>query len=184
MGYIEIPVDISYRLVNHGPVVLVSSRSPGGRYDIAPVAWNCPVGKSPPRILIAVGRSHATFENISSRGEFAVSVPCLGQEKLVRETGSVSGRDSDKFSEMNIEYTAGEKTDTRIPLGCSGYIECSLSETFETGKVALFIGDALAAAADPEAFSERIRPESEKGRTLHHLGGKVFALPSEKLSTV
>ncbi|NLB34803.1 MAG: flavin reductase family protein [Elusimicrobia bacterium] len=178
MNYKEIPLDVAYRLINHGPVVLVSSRLRNGVYDIAPVAWNCIISKDPTSLVVAISKANATHDAIIFREEFAISIPCAAQEKIVKDTGAVSGADTEKFSNFDIKFIPGKKTDLKIPTGCTGYIECRLEAVYDMGGHSLLYGEAIYAAADPEGFSERVLPENEKGKTLHHLGSNVFAVPS------
>jgi len=84
-SYVEIGLESAMLLINHGPVVLVSTKDEKGGYDIAPVAWNCPLGKNPPRLLIVVGKRHRTCENITAAGEFIICVPHVSQAEMVRE---------------------------------------------------------------------------------------------------
>jgi flavin reductase (DIM6/NTAB) family NADH-FMN oxidoreductase RutF len=93
---IEIPLDQSHRLINHGPVVLLSTKNADGTYDIAPIAWSCPASEAPPKLLVVVGRTHRTWENVERTGQFIVVVPHRSQRNLVMETASVSGRDANK----------------------------------------------------------------------------------------
>jgi len=62
--YIEMPMGVETRLVNHGPVVWVCSKGADGRYDLAPVAWQCPVSMDPPMIMVGLGMDHQTYLNI------------------------------------------------------------------------------------------------------------------------
>lgn len=179
MSYNEIPLKIAYRLINHGPLLLVSSRLKNGRFNIAPVAWNCTYLKEPASLIIAVGKGNATHDAIISEKRFAVSIPCRAQEELVRKTGAVTGEEVDKYKEFSIRSIRGKKTGLLIPEGSTGYIELRLMDVYDTGKVSLILGEAIYSAADPTAFSERVLPAAERGKTLHHLGGNVFAYPVE-----
>jgi len=174
--YKEIKEDVAYRLINHGPVVLVSTRSEKGVYNIAPVAWTCPVEKSPSRVLIALGRGHKTYENIKETGEFALCVPVEKMAKLVRETGSVTGRKTDKFKEFNIKSFRCSKLDLLVPEDCLGWIETNVSQEFIVDHVSLVIGDTVHAEADREGFSDMVLAGNKNSRTLHHLGGGVFGV--------
>ena len=62
--YKDIAINKAYRLINHGPLVLVCTHSKDGQADIAPVAWNCPVECEPTRILLAMAKEHKTVKNI------------------------------------------------------------------------------------------------------------------------
>ena len=181
--YKDLQLDKAYRMLNHGPVVMLSTRSESGFFDIAPIAWNCPIKKNPPKLLFAVGKSHRTYKNIKETGVFAVCVPDASWADFVRFCGSVSGDEEDKFEKLGRDTFSGEKTSCLIPSGLSGYIECSLSGEVEISSVSLITGDALKAGFCREAFSDRLRPENEKGRTLHHLGGGEFAVLSGEVNS-
>ncbi len=184
-NYSDLPLDKAYKLIGHGPVVWVSTSSKEEEYDLTPIAWNCPVAKSPTSLLIAVGKRHKTHSNIKDTGEFAISVPNILQVELVRQTGSVSARDTDKFNEFSIESKPGVKTKTKIPLGCLGFAECKLVHSFEVGPVSLFIGECLIAGINKKAYrDERVLIENKEAKTIHHLGSKIFAVPADEIDTL
>ncbi len=180
-NYSELPLERAYRLLNHGPLVLISTRSGEGEYNIAPIAWNCPVQKDPTRVLAAVGKSHKTHDNIEQTGEFIVCVPNKNQAELTRDTGSVSGEKCDKFKKFNIKTLNGTKVKGKIPRGVLGYIECKVIKKISTGGVSLIIGEANYAAALKKGFKGRVWPENKEGRSLHHLGGGEFGVISKKV---
>ena len=179
--YIEIGIESANRLINHGPVVLVSSKDKKGLYDTAPIAWTSPVEKSPPMLLIVVGKEHKTYENIAAGKEFIVCVPHVSQVQLVLKTGSVSGKETDKFESLNIESFAGKKVDARVVGECVGYIECKVVKIIEMKDVGIIVGQVLLAAVDEQAYSERLVCERQAGKTLHHLGGNAFAVPGDEI---
>lgn len=176
----EISLDKAYRLLNHGPLVLVSTRSKDGKYDIAPIAWNCPVKKDPTTVLAAIGKSHKTYTNIEETGEFIICVPSAKQAQMARDTGSVSGAETDKFKEFGIETFKGKEVDCLVPKGLTGAIECRYEKEYDAG-VALIIGRAVRAYGAKDGFTDRVYPENPEGRTLHHLGGGSFGVISENV---
>lgn len=177
--YKKLPLDKAYRLIGHGPVLLISTRSKKGEYDVSPVAWSSPVQMSPAQILIGVGPKHKTAINIRETKEFIASVPRPNQAKLVRETGSVSGKKVDKFKTLKIKSFIGKKINAKAPVGCMGYLECKVVRIIKTDDVDLIIGECVAAKADSKGFSDRVLPERKEGQTLHHLGSKIFTIPSK-----
>ncbi|HRZ86854.1 MAG TPA: flavin reductase family protein [bacterium] len=179
--YRSLAANEAYRLVGHGPLVLVSTRSQRGRYDIAPVAWNCAVNDDPTRLLVVVDKNHATAANIRKQKSFIVSVPHVSQARLVKEAGSVSGKKADKFHTFGIDAFGGQKVDALIPAGCVGYVECRLIKTLRVEFVDIFVGEYLAAGAETTAFGKRLFAEKAAGKTLHHLGGRRFAIPGDRI---
>lgn len=179
--YAKVGVNEAYRLIGSGPLVLVSTRSKEGRFDIAAIAWNCPLNDAPTRVVIVVDKNHQTAANIRRAREFIVCVPHAAQKKLVMDAGSVSGKNLDKFARFGIEAFPGRKVDALIPRGCVGYIECALLQTVKTEYADLFIGECVAAAALKKAFRKRVLAEKRAGKTLHHLGGDLFAVPADRI---
>lgn len=179
--YKNLGVNEAYRLIGSGPLVLVSTRSQKGSYDIASIAWNCPLNDAPTRVVVVVDKNHQTAANIRRVREFIVCVPHATQKKLVMDAGSVSGKKYDKFARFGIEAFSGRKVDALIPRGCVGYLECVLIQTVRTEFADLFIGECVAAAALKKAFRKRVLAEKREGKTLHHLGGSVFAVPADRI---
>ncbi len=182
MQYNDMPLDEAYRLINTGPVVMVSSVSKSGEYDVAPIAWACPAQKSPSRVLVGVGRSHKTFTNIEETGEFVVSVPNISQVEMVTATGSVSGADVDKFTELDIKSIDAKTVDCKIPDGVIGYLECKLVEIYGGERLGLILGEAVAAAVDAEAYKgDRLLCETPAGKAVHHLGDRRYMTLGDKV---
>jgi flavin reductase (DIM6/NTAB) family NADH-FMN oxidoreductase RutF len=181
MKYVEVPDDNWYRLINHGPTVMVSTRDKNGIYNIAPIAWCSPVQKNPPKLLTVIGRSHKTYTNIMETGEFVVCVPHINQAKLVRQTGKSTGDDIRKFDEFAIKAFSANEVDILIPEGCVGFIECRVSNRSQQEKVDIIVGEVLSASALESVFEERLLAEKPEAKTLHHLGGSMFAFPADGL---
>lgn len=179
--YGNVPIDTAYRLINHGPTLLISSRSTRGAFDLAPIAWSCPVGMEPCRILLAIDPGHQTFRNIRATREFIACVPGKDQAEWVRQTGSVSGADADKFEKFKIPSFLGKKVRARIPQGSLAYLECRWQRAIRLEEVSLVVGRCVHAAALAGAFKGRLRTETPAAKTLHHLGGNVFTLPGDIL---
>lgn len=101
-----------------GCLIWVCTRSPGGRYDLAPIAWNCPLDYEPSsRILFVSDTSHASYENLRLSGTFAVALPGPEQLDLVEKTGSVSGRERDKYLDFGIAAERAHEVDALVPSG-------------------------------------------------------------------
>ncbi len=183
MEYIEVPLNEAYRLLNTGPLVMVSTVSKDKKYNTAPIAWACPAAKEPARVLIGVGKKHKTFSNIEETGVFAAAVPNISQVEMIKSTGSVSGKETDKFGEFNIKSMPAKKIDCIIPESVIGYIECKVINTFSVDKLALIVGEAVYAGADKNAYDgERLLSETPAGKTVHHLGNKRFMALGDKIT--
>jgi len=179
--YMELAPDMGYRLINHGPVILLSTRDSQGGYDVAPIAWCSPARKEPPKLLVVVGRGHKSYQNLIETGEFIVCVPHARQVELVRRCGRVSGHEVDKFEALKMGHFPGKIVDAHVPEGCIGYLECKLFDTLALDKTDIIVGDIVAASARPDVFTDRLLVETPAGKTLHHLGGNFFATPGDTI---
>ncbi len=157
MRYVEIPVPEAYELQNAGGLVLVCTRGPDGRYDLAPAAWCCPLDYSPvSKLILVLDTGHRTYADLSDSGEFAVALPTKAQVDLVKRTGSMSGHDRDKFAELAIPAFSARVVDARIPEGVAGWLECRLSRIVVEGTSGVVMGEVLRAEAVPDAWKHRV----------------------------
>ena len=69
---------------------------------------------SRPIFMVAVRLSRHTFSLIEEANDFTVSIPSSGMEDELTFCGTQSGRDYDKFAELNLPVAAGQKVNTPI----------------------------------------------------------------------
>jgi len=160
------------RLVNHGPVVLVTSRE-GGRSGIITVAWATPVSAEPAMVAIAISPKRYSHRLIKRSGEFVVNVPGSRLLDAVWKCGTTSSRDTDKFAAAGLSSVPAQAVDAPLIGECLGHIECRVAGSFKAGDHTVFLGRVVAASADPEAFHGHLTL-SGTSHTLHHLGGPRF----------
>jgi flavin reductase (DIM6/NTAB) family NADH-FMN oxidoreductase RutF len=162
MEYREIPPREAYGLMNCGGLIWVCTKSRQGRYDLAPLAWACPLDYEPvSRILFVSDPGHASYANLVASGEFAVALPAPSQAGLVEKTGSASGKEVDKYDKFSIGSFKAGTVDVLVPEGVGAFLECRLLRTVEEGSVSVVFGEVKRAAAHPEAWKERLHYVSE-----------------------
>jgi hypothetical protein len=91
-NFSPVPLDKSYRLLNHGPTVLVSARH-GGVTDVMAAAWACVLdyGQTP-RVTVVLDKATHTRELIEASGAFALQLPTRAQLALTVGVGTDSLR--------------------------------------------------------------------------------------------
>jgi flavin reductase (DIM6/NTAB) family NADH-FMN oxidoreductase RutF len=157
MDYVDVPVSGAYELLNTGGIVLLCTKSTEERYDLAPIAWACPLDLEPvSKLLLVCDTGHRTFADLTESGEFAVALPSGTQRDLVEKAGSVSGSDVDKYAEFGIEAFAASQVDARVPAGVAAWLECRLLRIVIEGSSAVVMGEVLRAMARPDAWKERL----------------------------
>ncbi|HET7775433.1 MAG TPA: flavin reductase family protein [Azospira sp.] len=179
----SIPLAQAYKLLNHGPVTLVSSAH-GGRRNVMAAAWAMPLDFTPPKVAVVIDKGAYTRELVEGSGEFVLGIPGQALAEAVLAVGSCSGRDGDKFASLGLSVEAGEKVGAPLVGGCVGWLECRvLPEARNQQTYDLFLAEVVAAWADERAFKDgRWRFADESLRTLHYVAGGQFFVTGESLT--
>jgi flavin reductase (DIM6/NTAB) family NADH-FMN oxidoreductase RutF len=165
----------SYLLLNHGPVTLVSSAH-GSRRNVMAASWAMPLDFSPPKVAVVVDSRALTRELIEASGEFVLNIPARRVAEQVLAVGSHSGRDIDKFERLGLATLPAAKVAAPLIDGCVGWLECKvMPEAHNQQRYDLFIGEVVAAWADPHVFDNgRWHFPDEGSRTIHYVAGGNF----------
>ena len=171
----------AYRLLNHGPTILVTSAH-GGKRNIMAAAWNVPLDFAPPKIIVVIDKNTYTRQLVEASGTFAINIPCVAQIDTVQKVGTSSGRDlhdTDKFAEYGLETFPAKEIAVPLLKGCVGWLECKIiPEPHNQNTYDLFIAEVVAAYADERVFSDGHWHFEGRDdlRTIHHVaGGSFFA---------
>jgi flavin reductase (DIM6/NTAB) family NADH-FMN oxidoreductase RutF len=116
----------AYRLLNHGPTVLVSAAHAGQR-NVMAAAWAMPLDFDPPKVVVVIDKSTYTRGLVEASGHFVLNVPCRDFADASFTVGSVSGRDmgdSDKFARYGLASFAGSVVGAPLLEGCVAWLEC------------------------------------------------------------
>lgn len=177
--FAPVPLDNSYRLMNHGPTVLVSARH-GGVDNVMAAAWACVLdfGEAP-KVTVVLDKATRTRELIERSGSFALQLPCVAQASLTVAVGTHSARElPDKMARLGVSLFKAPGLDVPLVEGCVGWLACRLlPEPHNQHTYDLFIGQVEAAWADPRVFSQgrwHFDTAPDSLRTLHHVAGGQF----------
>ena len=173
---VAVPLPKAYRLLNHGPTVLVSSAH-GGRRNVMAAAWSMPLDFDPPKVAVVIDKATLTRELVEASGEFVLNVPSRQQAALTLAVGTQSGREIDKFAKVGVGETASMVGAPLIE-GCLAWLECRvIGESHIQQTYDLFLAEVVAAWADPAVFSNgRWHFPDAQQRSIHYqAGGSFFA---------
>ena len=173
----------AYRLLNHGPVVLVSSAH-GGQRNVMAASWSMPIDFDPPKVAVVIDKSTLTRSLVEGSGTFALNIPLRPLAAATEIVGTESGRDGDKFAALGLATFPAEKIDAPLLMGCAGWLECRvIEEPHNQEAYDLFLGEVIAAWADPAAFSNgRWNFAPGAARSLHYIAGGAFFETGESFS--
>ena len=180
---VPVPLPKSYRLLNHGPTVLVTSACTGRR-NVMAAAWAMPIDFDPPKVAVVIAQGTFTRELVDATGEFALCVPTTDQLQLTWTVGSESGREADKFARHGIATEEAQRIKAPLVSGCAAWLECRAYPNPDLARdYDLFVAEVLAAWADDALYRDgewRFRPDGP--RTIHHLKGGVFFATGERIA--
>lgn len=181
----NVPLAQAYRLLNHGPTVLVTAAH-GGRSNVMAAAWAMPLDFDPPKVTVVIDKSCFTRELIEASGHFALSVPCRALVDATFAAGSLAGAQrADKFADCGLGRFAAQRIEAPLVEGCVAWLECRVvagpPERHHQQAYDLFVAEVVAAQADERVFSNgRWLADAPAGlRTLHHQAGGAFFVAGE-----
>ncbi len=176
-----VPLNIAYRLIGPGPVVLVSSLY-NDRAGLTPIAWNMPVSDEPPIMALEIWNKHFIYKAILQTGDFVINIPSSKMAETVRLLGGVSGSAVDKFEKFGLEKEKSKKVKSPRLKSAIGILECKLrKDNTMLKKYNVVLGDVVYAEAEKSVFSDRWLPEKKGPKPLHHLGGRIFYEPASRI---
>ena len=175
---LPVPLEKAYRLLNHGPTVLVSSQDDKSTYVMA-AAWACALEFSPAKVTVVLDKSTKTRSIIEKSGLFALQVPTLKQLKMVYALGMISQYDApEKLRQCGVELFQFGHSPIPVVEGCSAWILCELiPEPHNQQQHDLFIGKVIAAYADDRVFRDGhwyYHEAADEWKSIHHVAGGHF----------
>jgi len=165
----------AYRLLNHGPTVLVSSAHNQKR-NVMAASWSMPLDFDPPKIAVVIDKNTYTRELVDGSGEFALNIPGRALAAATVAVGDCSGRDQDKFEQFGLATFVAGKIAAPLLEGCVGWLECKIiSEPRNHQLYDLYIAEVVAAWADVADFSNgRWHFAAGRERSIHYVAGGAF----------
>lgn len=180
-----VPLDRAYRLLTHGPTVLVSAHH-GGIDNVMAAAWACALDFAPPKLTVVLDKATATRALVERSGRFAIQVPTVRQLQLIHAVGNRSlYSEPDKLASSGVTFWRPTGEETPLVEGCAAWLACRLvSEPHNQQAYDLFIGEVTAAWADTRVFRAgrwHFEDADPEWRTLHHVAGGHFYAIGEAL---
>jgi len=173
-----VALEKAYRLINHGPTVLVSARHDGVD-NVMAAAWACALDFTPPKLTVVIDKNTRTRDLVEKSGRFLVQVPTVALAELTRAVGTTSLLDMpDKLERAGVAFFAVEGVDLPFVAGCSAWLACRvMPEPHIQATYDLFIGEVVGAWADDRVFRDghwQFETAGPEWRSLHHIAGGHF----------
>ncbi len=171
MAKSTLPLSLVYRLLEPGPVVLVSTSS-GERTNIMTMSWHMMVDFELPILACVISNRGYSFEAVRRTREFVINIPTVDLAKKVVGCGNISGRSIDKFKKFGLTPSAAACVQAPLIEECYANLECKVIDTKLTTKYNIFICEVVKAWID----RSKTLP-----RTMHHRGNGKFVIDGETI---
>lgn len=162
----EMPASKAYRLLEAGPIVLVTT-SYKGKPNIMTMGFHMVVQHSPPLLGCIIGPWDHSYKALRASGECVIAIPTVDLARKVVDIGNCSGNEVDKFKTFSLTPKPAEVVDAPLIAECLANIECRIADDTLVDKYSLFILEAVRIWTDPDR---------KERRTLHHRGDGTFTV--------
>lgn len=164
------------------PAVMVSCQREGEKPNIITLAWVGTVNSDPPMVSISVRPERYSYNIIKETGEFVVN---LTTESLVKATdycGVRSGKDVDKFAEMNLTPCASKEVKAPGIAESPVCMECKVKQEIPLGSHTMFIAEVLAVSVDEKYMNDTGKFSLDQTGLIAYSHGEYLSL-GEKLGS-
>jgi len=143
----SLPLSRVYRLLEPGPVVLVTTVL-RGRANIMTMSWHTMIDFEPPIVGCVISDRNYSFSALKSTRECVINIPTVELSAQVVGCGNTSERRMDKFKVFHL--TAAPASSVRPPLIAERYpnLECKVVDTKMVARYSLFVLEVLKAWID------------------------------------
>ena len=159
------------------PALLISCGTSPEEYNLFTVAWSGTICTNPAMCYISVRPERYSYDIIKRNMEFVIN---LTTEDLAHATdwcGVRSGRDYNKFAEMNLTAMKGEMVAAPYIDEAPISIECKVKQIIHLGTHDMFIADVMNVLADTRYIDPNTGEfDLKKAKLLAYSHGEYFKL--------
>lgn len=133
------------------PVVLVGANV-NGKANFLAVAWFMQATLRPPKVAVALNKTHYTNQGIKENKTFSVCIPSEDMVAATDYCGLVSGSKADKSGVFDVFY--GKLKTAPMITECPVNLECSLDKVVDNGSHEMFIGDIVSTFTEEKYLTD------------------------------
>lgn len=174
----ELPLSEVYRLLEPGPVMLLTTGRKG-RKNVMTLSWHTMMEFVPPLIGCVVSDRDYSFAALKATKECVIAVPDAGLVRKVVKVGNTSGKNIDKFEAIGLAALPASQVDAPLIGECFANLECRVVDTSMVKRYDLFVLEVVKAWIDPAKKDPKTI--HHKGKGVFMIAGKTVRLPSKML---
>ena len=165
-GKRSLPLSQVYRLLEPGPVLLVSSARQG-KFNIMTMSWQTMLDFEPPLLGCVISNHNYSFNLIRATKECALNIPTADLAEKVVKCGKISGENVDKFRKLRLTPFPAARINVPLVAECFANLECKVVDTKMVNKYNFFVLEVVKAW---------VAPKLKNPKNLHHRGNGLFAI--------
>lgn len=158
------------------PVVMVSCAEEGKQSNIITVAWTGTVCTNPPMVYISVRPERYSYDMIKNTGEFVINLTTKDLAYATDYCGVRSGKDVDKFKEMNLTAIPGKEVSAPLIKESPVNIECKVDQIIKLGSHDMFIAKVVAVNVDEKYMNEKGKFQLAEANPIVYSHGEYYDL--------
>lgn len=158
------------------PAVMVSCAREGERPNIITVAWCGTVCSSPAMLYVSIRPERHSYGIIKDTGEFVVNLVSGDLAFATDYCGVKSGRDVDKFREMNLTPLPSKHIKAPGILESPVNIECRVTSRVPLGSHDMFLAEVLGVTVDQSYMDETGKFHLNKAGLVAYSHGEYLEL--------
>lgn len=162
------------------PAVMVSCGREGEKPNIITVAWCGSICSTPAMLSISVRPERYSYDIIKETGEFVVNLTTKELTYATDYCGVKSGRDVDKFKEMNLTPIVSKEIKAPGIAESPVNIECKVKDIVKLGSHDMFIAEVVSVNIDDKYMDENGKFMLNSTGLVAYSHGEYYAL-GEKL---
>ena len=159
------------------PAMMVSCGATPDEYNVFTASWVGTICSDPAMCFVSIRQSRHSYEIVKRNMAFTLN---LTNEDLARATdwcGVRSGRDYNKFAEMNLTPAKGIKVDAPYINEAPVSIECRVKQIVHLGSHDMFIADVMNVLADKRFINPQTGEfDLKKANLIAYSHGEYFKL--------
>ncbi len=137
------------------PSVMVALKGKKGRPNIITLAWVGTVCSHPPMVSISIRKERFSHPMLMETGEFTLNMVGKPLLKAMDYCGVKSGRDVDKFKEMNLTPIPAPELEYAPAIEqAPAYLSCKVKQVLELGSHDVFLSEIVGVHVAQEWFDE------------------------------
>jgi flavin reductase (DIM6/NTAB) family NADH-FMN oxidoreductase RutF len=172
MALKSMPPEKAYRLLEAGPILLVTTAH-HGQANIMTMGFHMVMQHAPPLLGCVIGPWDHSYAALCATGECVIAIPTVDLAGKMVDIGNCSGAETDKFEKFRLTKLPAQSVGAPLIGECLANLECRVADTAMVEKYNLFILEVVRIWIDPDR---------KERRTLHHNGDGTFTVDGRTLN--